>query len=59
MAIDPDPLPLNCPQCDDSLTAPRIGLKGSQLVYICLARERFWIDQAGNLRQDRRKMVAA
>jgi hypothetical protein len=59
MAINPDPPPLNCPHCGVPLTAARIGLQGRQVVYICLVHERFWTDQAGNLRQDRRKLVRA
>jgi hypothetical protein len=49
-----DPIPLNCPRCGKPMTMLRIGSNGGRSTYRCLCHGRFWIDDNGRLREQRR-----
>jgi hypothetical protein len=53
--ITREALPLNCPQCGKRLEQTRSGQNDGNVSYLCLVHGRFWIDEAGGLRQERRK----
>ena len=47
------PCDLNCPRCGKPLSALQ-GHRGSLAFYHCLRHGRFWIDEDGRLREERR-----
>jgi hypothetical protein len=52
--MDIEPLPQNCPQCRTRLMLVRRGVSGTVLTYVCQQHGRFWIDEDGRLREERR-----
>jgi hypothetical protein len=49
-----EPIPLNCPKCGKRLEQTQTAQAGGAS-YLCLVHGRFWIDEAGDLREERRK----